>query len=153
MSKTNGKTTNRTPNRTAESDAAAEEQASNRAGEVVRESGAFLRDNAVPLGLVAVGAGMLAVRTVNGGDNRVAHAVDRARTKASETAASVKDDTVERAQTVGAKVREGGSVARHRVGDGIAQSGDLVRTHPVASGMVAAALGAGIAAAVRHRRG
>lgn len=124
-----------------------------RAMEAVRGSGAFLRDNAIPLGLVAAGAGMLAMRTVNGGDNRAAHAVDAAKGKAAETAATVKDGTAERARQAGQKAREGGGAVRQGVGNGVARSRATVETHPVATGLVAAAIGAGVAAAVRHRRG
>ncbi|MBP5857051.1 hypothetical protein KAJ83_08525 [Marivibrio halodurans] len=119
---------------------------------VARESGDFLRGNAVPIALVAAGVGMLAMRTVNGGDNRAAHAVEQARGKAVETATTVREGAGIRARQVGEKVRNGSGAVRRNVGNGVAQSQEVVRTHPVATGLAAAAIGAGVAAAVRRWR-
>lgn len=119
---------------------------------VARGSGDFLRGNAVPIALVAAGVGMLAMRTVNGGDNRAAHAVEQARGKAVETATTVREGAGTRARQVGEKMRNGSGAVRRNVDNGVAQSQEVVRTHPVATGLAAAAIGAGVAAAVRRWR-
>ncbi|MDW3204767.1 MAG: hypothetical protein R8L07_04420 [Alphaproteobacteria bacterium] len=104
----------------------------------------FMRENVIPLSLVAAGVGMLAVKNVNGGDNAVMNAAGRGKEGVSAAAASV----TKHGRTISGKARNGvqrvGSGARRSV-DGTRQ---MVATHPVASGIAAAALGAGLAIAL-----
>ncbi|WP_308910388.1 hypothetical protein [Pseudokordiimonas caeni] len=96
----------------------------------------FIKDNAVPLTMVAVGAGLLAARTIANGDNAVNHAADQATdglTRAGHRAEEVS--------------REAARIARDRA-DALT---DTIREHPVMSGIAALAIGAGVAAISMQR--
>lgn len=110
----------------------------------VAASAEFVKDNAVPLTLVATGVGLLAAKTVNGGDNAVKNAAGRGREGVTSAAAQV----TKHGRVIGGKARDG----VQRVGQGarrsVAGTQRIVATHPVASGIAAAALGAGLAFAL-----
>lgn len=107
-------------------------------------SAEFMKDNVIPLTLVATGVGMLAVKNVNGGDNAVMNAAGRGKDGVSAAATKV----TKHGRVIGGKARNG----VQRVGSGarrsVAGTQQAITTHPVASGIAAAALGAGLAIAL-----
>ncbi|WP_425407450.1 hypothetical protein [Hwanghaeella sp.] len=97
----------------------------------------FISKNAIPLGMVAAGIGILAARNINGGDNAVTNAAARGRKKLAAAA-----------ETGRGKARKSASKLRGRAGNGLSKSKQTVAAHPVAAGVAAAAVGAGLAVAV-----
>ena len=67
----------------------------------IRTGYEFITDNAAPLALIAAGAGLLAMRTVNGGDNRATHTVETVRTRARDAAAQAAHRAEAGAETAG----------------------------------------------------
>lgn len=104
----------------------------------------FVKSNAVPISLVATGVGLLAAKTVNGGDNAVMNAAGRGRARAAAGVETVKG----RAADIRERSRKGVKKARDGVRTSAAGSRQLVATHPVATGLAAAALGASLAFAL-----
>lgn len=97
----------------------------------------FVSKNAVPLGMVAAGIGILAARNINGGDNAVTQAATRGRKRLAAAA-----------EQGSGKARKNAAKLRKRAGKGVARSKQTVAAHPVAAGVAAAAIGAGLAVAV-----
>ena len=112
----------------------------------IRTGYEFITDNAAPLALIAAGAGLLAMRTVNGGDNRATHTVETVRTRARDAAAQAAHRAEAGAETAGQTVRHGAERVREGVGEGVVRSRETVREHPMATGLAAAAVGAGAVA-------
>lgn len=103
----------------------------------VATSADFVSRNAVPLGMVAAGLGILAARNINGGDNAVTKAAARGRKRLALAAESGRG-----------KAKKGAGSLRKRAGKGVVRSKQTVASHPVAAGVAAAAVGAGLAVAV-----
>lgn len=97
----------------------------------------FVSKNAIPLGMVAAGIGIIAARNLNGGDNAVANAAARGRKRLTAMAATGRG-----------KARKNAAKLRKRAGKGAIRSKETVASHPVAAGVAAAAVGAGLAVAV-----
>ncbi len=137
--KTNGKSNGKSHNATAARSEAENTVEEGPVRHAVRTSTSFISSNAVPLALIGAGATILAMRTVNGGDNRVAHSVETVRERAAEGARHASE-----------RVRHGREIAGEKVGDGVRKSSEVVRSNPVATGVAAMAIGAGIAAAAPY---
>lgn len=97
----------------------------------------FVSKNAIPLGMVAAGVGIIAARNLNGGDNPVANAAARGRKRLAAMA-----------ETGRGTARKKAAKLRKQAGKGAVRSKETVATHPVAAGVAAAAVGAGLAVAV-----
>jgi len=97
----------------------------------------FVSKNAIPLGMVAAGIGIISARNLNGGDNAVANATARGRKRLTAMA-----------ETGRGKARKNAAKLRKRAGKGAFRCKETVATHPVAAGVAAAAVGAGLAVAV-----
>lgn len=121
------------PNGAAESAATAEaEMGATRTGPAE-----FVSRNAVPLGLVAAGIGILAARNISGGENAVTKAAERGRRRLAGLA-----------EAGSGKARKGAVKLGKGAEKGVARTKRTVAEHPVAAGVAAAAVGAGLAVAV-----
>lgn len=95
----------------------------------------FLKENAVPLALVAVSTGYIAANSINGGDNKVMNAGRDLAEKAGKSIAKAQKNLRTASGKAGEKAKAG--------------AGDLetlVSKHPIATGLAALAFGAGVAA-------
>ncbi len=97
----------------------------------------FVSRNVIPLGMVAAGLGILAARNINDGDNAVTTEAARCRKRLALAAKQGRG-----------KAAKGAGKLRKRAGDGVVRSKQTVSDHPVAAGVAAAAVGAGLAVAV-----
>lgn len=104
----------------------------------------FLASNTVPIALVATGVGLMAAKNINGGDNAVTRSAASGKAKVADIAAAAG----KKGKSVSRKARDGSGALRNGAGAGLVKAQDTVRTHPVAAGLTAFAIGAGLAMAV-----
>ncbi|RVU36568.1 hypothetical protein EOI86_15380 [Hwanghaeella grinnelliae] len=137
-SKTKTKTdTKKTKAKTAKNNANTAEKVEMKASAIGTTAAEFVSKNAVPLGMVAAGIGILAARNLNGGDNAVTKAATRGRKRLAAMT-----------ETGRGKARKSATKLRKKAEKGAVRSKETVATHPVAAGVAAAAVGAGLAVAV-----
>ena len=138
MAKSKTKTeTKKTKAKTAKHNAKAAEQVYLTADATGTTTAEFVSKNAIPLGVVAAGIGILAARNLNGGDNAVTKAATRGRKRLAAMTESGRG-----------KARKSATKLLKQAGKGATRSKEMVATHPVAAGVAAAAVGAGLAVAV-----
>ncbi len=110
-------------------------------GSAARE---FLASNSVPIALVATGVGLMAARNINGGDNAATRAAANGKARVADIAAAAG----KKGKSVSQKARKNGGALRKSAGNGLARAQDTVRANPVATGLTAFAIGAGLAVAL-----
>ncbi|MEX2643026.1 MAG: hypothetical protein WD270_06210 [Acetobacterales bacterium] len=112
----------------------------------------FLARTAVPVALVATGLGILATKSINGGDNKLSRAAERGQARA--TAAAVewgergRELSQELKEEIVEELRRSGQLVRRNLDSGVSRSQEMVRENPLATGLAALAIGAGLAALV-----
>lgn len=129
--------TKKTKSKTAKNDKTMADTVEMTADSVGTTAAEFVSKNAIPLGMVAAGVGIIAARNLNGGENTVANAAVRGRKRLAALA-----------ETGRGTARKKAAKLRKQAGKGAVRSKETVASHPVAAGVAAAAVGAGLAVAV-----
>ena len=121
-------------------------------GEKGRAARNFLASNSIPIALVATGVGLLAAKNFNGGENAVTRTAANGKAKMADAAATAG----KKGKSISQKVKKNGGALQQNASAGLAKARDTVRANPVATGLTAFAIGAGLAVAipklVEHRR-
>lgn len=113
----------------------------------------FLASNSIPIALVATGVGLLAARNINGGDNAATRVAANGKTKVAEIAATAG----KKGKSLSQKAQNNGNSLKRNASVSLAKAQDTVRSNPVATGLTAFAIGAGLAVALpklveRHKQ-